>query len=149
VSVTVVGETDLADLVPLIVDYCAFYETAPGAEALTRLARTLIADPAREGIQLLARADDGTAIGFATVYWTWQTTVASRLAVMNDLFVAPDARGSGAAQALIARCAELAREHGATELSWVTAPDNARAQAVYDRTGAQRESWVTYALPLT
>ncbi len=64
------GETDLADLVPLVVDYCAFYETAPGAEALERLSRTLIDDPAHQGIQLIARTDDSTANGFATVYWT-------------------------------------------------------------------------------
>jgi GNAT superfamily N-acetyltransferase len=151
----VVGETDLADLVPLVVDYCAFYETAPSAEALERLSRTLIDHPDREGLQLIAREEPdagsgaGAAIGFATVYWTWSTTTASRLAVMNDLFVVPHARGSGAAQALIAACAEQARAHGAAELQWVTAPDNARAQAVYDRTAAERESWITYVLPVS
>jgi GNAT superfamily N-acetyltransferase len=145
----VVGETDLADLVPLVVAYCAFYETAPGAPALERLSRTLIAGPDTEGIQLIARTDDGTAIGFATIFWTWQTTVAARLAVMNDLFVTAPARGSGAAQALIAAAAQRARAQGAVELSWITAPENLRAQAVYDRTGAQRERWITYALALT
>jgi GNAT superfamily N-acetyltransferase len=143
----VAGETDLADLVPLIVDYCAFYETAPGAPALERLARTLIDDPAREGVQLIAR-DGGDAVGFATLYWSWSTTTATRIAVMNDLFVVPSARGGGAAQALIAACAARAREHGAAELQWVTAPDNARAQAVYDRSGAEREEWVTYVMAL-
>jgi GNAT superfamily N-acetyltransferase len=43
----------------------------------------------------------GQSRGFATVYWTWSTTTAARLAVMNDLFVSADARGSGAATALI------------------------------------------------
>jgi GNAT superfamily N-acetyltransferase len=145
----VVGEPDLADLVPLMVGYCAFYCTAPGVSALEALARALIADPEHEGIQLIARDEAGTAIGFATVFWTWQTTVAARLAVINDLFVAPDARGSGAAQALIDACAQRARAHGASELTWVTAVDNGRAQAVYDRTGAERETWITYGLALT
>ena len=56
---------------------------------------------------------------------------------MNDLFVSPDARGSGAADALIAACAERAREHGATSLDWQTARDNERARKVYDRVGGR------------
>lgn len=145
-----VGEEDLADLVPLVVAYCAFYEAAPEVGALEALSRALMADPAREGIQLVARGGDrGEALGFATVYWTWSTTTATRLAVMNDLFVVSEARGTGVAQALIAGCAARAQAHGAAELQWVTAPDNLRAQTVYDRTDAQRESWVTYVLPLT
>jgi ribosomal protein S18 acetylase RimI-like enzyme len=51
------------------------------------------------------------------------------------------------AEALIAACAERAREHGATSLDWQTAHDNTRAQAVYDRVGARRdERWLDYSL---
>jgi len=60
-----------------------------------RLSRALLADPEREGLQLLARDDAGRAVGFATLYWTWQTLAAARVGVMNDLFVAPEARGMG------------------------------------------------------
>lgn len=96
----------------------------------------------------MARDLRGRAIGFATVYWTWETTGARRIGVMNDLFVAEHARGSGVADALILAAADAARERGCGELSWVTAPDNARAQRVYDRTGASRAEWVEYGLPL-
>jgi GNAT superfamily N-acetyltransferase len=65
---------------------------------------------------------------------------------MHDLFVTPAARGTGLADALIAACRELAREHGARTLSWTTAPDNRRAQAVYDRSGASASSWLEYEL---
>ena len=54
-------------------------------------------------MQLIARDDDGRAIGFATIFWTWTTLSASRLGVMNDLFVVADARGGGHADALISR----------------------------------------------
>jgi hypothetical protein len=50
-----VGAGDLADLLPLMRGYCEFYGVAPTDEALLAVARTLIADPAREGVQLLAR----------------------------------------------------------------------------------------------
>ena len=140
-----VGESDLADLLPLVRAYCDFYDVSPTDDALLDLSRALIADPEREGMQLIAR-DDGRAIGFATVYWSWATTIAARIGVMNDLFVAADARGSGAADALIRACADECRRHGGAELTWQTARDNARAQRVYDRVGATRSEWVDYSL---
>jgi GNAT superfamily N-acetyltransferase len=146
VTVARVTEADLGELLPLMRAYCDFYEVAPSDDALLALSRALLADPDREGVQLLARDDDGAAVGFATVFWSWATTIAARIGVMNDLFVAPAARGSGAAEALIAACAEECRRHGAAELTWQTARDNLRAQRVYDRVGAQRAEWVDYSL---
>ena len=145
--IATVTEADLEELLPLMRGYCDFYEVAPSDEALLAMSRRLIADPALEGVQLIARDGDGTAVGFATVFWTWQTLTASRLGVMNDLFVAEGARGGGHADALIAACAERCRAHGATDLAWQTARTNLRAQAVYDRVGATRDDrWLDYSL---
>jgi GNAT superfamily N-acetyltransferase len=128
--------------------YCDFYEVAPSDEELLALARTLIEDPA-QGVQVIARDEDGRAIGFATVFWTWSTLSAARLGVMNDLFVAEAARGGGTADALIAACAERCRDRGATELAWQTAHTNERAQAVYERVGAKRDDrWLDYSLEI-
>jgi len=146
--ITRVGEADLPELLPLMRGYCDFYEVSPSDEALLALSRALIADPEREGLQLIARSPDGRAVAFATVYWTWQTLAASRLGVMNDLFVAAEARGSGLAERLIAACRERCAEHGAGELAWQTAKDNHRAQAVYDRIGGRRSEWLDYSLPV-
>jgi GNAT superfamily N-acetyltransferase len=144
--IATVTEADLPDLLPLLRGYCDFYEVAPSDDALLALARTLIADPA-QGVQLIARDDDGAAIGFATIFWTWSTLSAARLGVMNDLFVSEQARGGGVADALIAACADRCRERGAPELAWQTAHTNVRAQAVYDRVGARRdERWLDYSL---
>jgi GNAT superfamily N-acetyltransferase len=149
VRITVVGPADLPELLPLVRAYCDFYQVAPSDRALLELSRALVADPAREGQQLLARDDAGRAVGFATLYWTWQTLVATRVGVMNDLFVSPAARGTGVAEGLIAACLERCREHGATRLVWQTATDNRRAQAVYERLGATREDrWLDYELPV-
>ena len=145
--ITTVTEADLPELLPLMRGYCDFYEVAPSDDALLAMSRTLIADPELEGIQLIARDDSGRAVGFATIFWTWTTLSASRLGVMNDLFVADDARGGGHADALIAACAEKSRERGATELAWQTAYTNDRARAVYERVGAKRdERWLDYSL---
>jgi GNAT superfamily N-acetyltransferase len=147
--ITVVGPADLPELLPLVRAYCDFYQVTPNDRALLELSQALLADPEREGLQLLARDDAGGIVGFATLFWTWQTLSAARVGVMNDLFVAAEARGSGVADLLIAACLERCRQHGATQLVWQTARDNRRAQAVYERIGATREDrWLDYWLPV-
>jgi GNAT superfamily N-acetyltransferase len=146
-AISIVGETDLDELLPLMRGYCDFYEVAPGDDELQALSRALILDPEREGFQLIARDDSGGAVGFATVFWTWSTLSAARIGVMNDLFVTPGSRGSGVAEELISECARLVRERGGWSLEWQTANDNLRAQAVYDRVGGKRdERWLSYSL---
>jgi GNAT superfamily N-acetyltransferase len=146
VHIAVVAEADLPHLIPLMRSYCDFYGVAPSDEKLMALARALLADPDGEGFQLIARDDGGRAVGFATVFWTWSTLAAGRIAIMNDLFVHPDARGSGLADALIEECRVLAGRRGAVSLGWQTAKDNDRAQTVYERVGAKREEWIDYSL---
>ena len=142
-----VTETDITELLPLMRAYCDFYEVAPSDDELLSLSRALIADPEHEGVQLLAR-DEGRAVGFATIFWSWATTSAERIGVMNDLFVAPEARGTGLAAALIEACRAECAARGARKLTWQTALDNAAAIKVYDRVGATREQWVDYWLPV-
>ena len=140
-------EEDLDDLLPLMRGYCDFYEVAPSDASLLALSRALVADPEREGLQLIARLDDGVAVGFATLFWSWSTLSASRVGVMNDLYVEPRGRGTGLADELIEACVDRCRERGdIASLGWQTAKDNARAQAVYDRVGATRSEWVDYSL---
>jgi GNAT superfamily N-acetyltransferase len=149
ITIEVAAEPDLPELLTLMRGYCDFYEVAPSDEALLAMSRALIADPVREGLQLIARDEQGTAIGFATIFWSWSTAQAARLAIMNDLFVAQGARGRGVAEQLIAACRERARSRGAASLAWQTALDNHRAQAVYDRSGARRSQWLDYSLPIS
>jgi GNAT superfamily N-acetyltransferase len=151
-----VGAADVPELMPMLRAYCDFYRVDPSDERLRALVTALIDDPS-EGLQLIARDSDGAAapttsgkgapLGFATIYWTWQTLHAARVGVLNDLFVIPAARGSGTGRALIERCRELCRQRGAEKLVWETAPDNATAQRLYDGIGAEKSTWLTYELP--
>lgn len=147
------GPGDLSDLLPMMRGYCDFYRVEPSDERLLALATALIENPA-EGVQLIARGeaqavgapDVCAPLGFATVYWTWQTLHAGRVGVLNDLYVAPASRGTGTGRALIERCRELCRERGAEKLVWETAPDNATAQRLYDGIGAAKSTWLSYEL---
>jgi GNAT superfamily N-acetyltransferase len=147
-TIATVTEADLPELLALMRAYCDFYGVSPSDDALLAMSRTLIADPEREGLQLISRDEgSGEAIGFATVFWSWSTTAAARIGTMNDLYVAPAGRGKGAADELIRACLERCRERGAVRLEWQTALDNHRAQAVYERVGGKREQWLDYSLP--
>jgi GNAT superfamily N-acetyltransferase len=137
---------DVGDLLPMLADYCAFYEVDPGRHKLEAVVRTLLAQP-DEGAQFIARDDQGEPAGFATVYWTWSTLVADRIGVLHDLFVRPEYRQQGVGRALIYACLERARTRGVARLAWDTAPGNAVAQRLYDSLPEVRRSeWVAYSL---
>jgi ribosomal protein S18 acetylase RimI-like enzyme len=144
--IELVGEADLAELLPMMRAYCDFYEVAPSDADLEGLARALIADPDHEGTQLLARGDGGEPLGFATVFWSWQTLSAARVAVMNDLFVVPETRKQGVGRALIEECRRRAGERGVAELVWETALDNETAQHLYRSVDARESRWLSYSL---
>src|SRR5207247_11370366 len=55
IEISRAGEADLPELLPLLRGYCDFYEVTPSDEELLALSRALIADPERDGVQLLAR----------------------------------------------------------------------------------------------
>jgi GNAT superfamily N-acetyltransferase len=148
-TVTIVRRDDLEDLLPLVRAYCDFYEVSPSDEALLALSEALVDDPVNEGLQLIARGEHSRALGFATLYWTWSTARAARVGVMNDLFVAPHARGLRVGERLIEACREQCRQRGAVSLGWQTALDNDTAQRLYDRIGGVRERWLDYSLPVT
>ena len=140
-------DDEIDELLPLMRAYCDFYEVSPADAGLLEMAAALIADP-EQGSLFIASDPDAGAIGFAAMGWKWASTRGARIGVMEDLFVAPDHRGGGVADALIEACAARCRERGAPALEWVTAPDNHRAQAVYDRTRAKPETWIEYELEL-
>jgi len=138
---------EIEALLPLMRGYCEFYETEPNDDGLREMARALIADP-EQGALFIARDTDGEAIGFAAMGWKWSSLRGARIGYLEDLFVAPERRGGGVAEALIEACAERCRQRGAPVLEWQTAPDNRRAQRVYERVGASGSTWVEYELEL-
>jgi GNAT superfamily N-acetyltransferase len=148
--ITRVGRPDLDDLLPLMRGYCEFYQAGPSDAALRALSLTLIESPDTTGIQLIARDDDdGTAIGFATLYWTFSTLAASAIGIMNDLYVDPEVRSKGVGAALIAACETECAARDLRVMEWETARSNTRAQALYERFGAEHSEWVHYSLGVT
>ena len=143
------NESDLRALMPLLRGYCDFYDANPSDEGLEQMVRALIAAPEQDAFLLVARdGDSGEVVGFAACGWKWSSLRAGRIVVLEDLFVAEHARGRGHAEALIEATARIARRHGAPAVTWLTAPDNRRAQAVYDRVGGRAQAFLEYELEL-
>jgi GNAT superfamily N-acetyltransferase len=147
VEVRPAREDEAEDLLPLMRAYCVFYGAEPDDEGLLTLLRALATNP-EQGALFCARDAEGTAIGVATMDWKWSSTRGSQVGYLEDLFVDPDSRGGGVADALIEACAERCRERGVPALLWQTATDNHRAQKVYERVGATGSTWLEYELEL-
>jgi GNAT superfamily N-acetyltransferase len=135
---------EIEEMLPLIRAYCEFYEVEPYDDGIRQMFQTLIEHP-EQGTVFIARDGDGAA-GFATLDWKWSSLKGARIGYLEDLFVAPESRGRGIADALIAACVERCREEGRPALEWLTAPDNHRAQRVYNRTGAESGTYLEYDL---
>jgi GNAT superfamily N-acetyltransferase len=143
-------ESDMRALLPLLRGYCDFYEANPSDDGLERMARTIMTAPDDEAFLLVAEDEEQAEIvGFSACGWKWSSLRGARIVVLEDLFVAESARGRGHADALIKATADLARRHGAPAVTWLTAPGNHRAQAVYNRVGGRSEPFLEYQLELT
>ena len=131
----------------MIGDYQRFYEVSKIDEERNRAFFARFLHPSEDGT-LLGAWEGGELVGYACLYWHFSSLAAAEAVLMNDLFVAEGARGRGVGRALIEASLEIARERGARHLEWSTAPDNERAQRLYDSTGAERSTWVEYELPV-
>ena len=102
---------------------------------------------AGETINLIARGDDGAALGFAEAalrrdYVNGCKT--SPVAFLEGIFVTPEARGQGVARALVGAVEDWAREQGCTEFASDTAPDNFVSQDMHRALGFEETQRVVF-----
>jgi GNAT superfamily N-acetyltransferase len=138
---------ELEQLLPAIAAYQRFYAVEDIDEERNRAFFARFLSPSGDGMLLVA-SEEGEFRGYACLYWHLSSLAAAETVLMNDLFVAENSRGAGVGRALIEASAEIARDRGAASLEWATAPDNERAQRLYDSTGAERSVWIEYELGL-
>jgi GNAT superfamily N-acetyltransferase len=134
---------DRAGWEPLARGYKEFYKTeTSGAEYDAAWSRIL----ARGDVFGIGAKVDGKLVGIAH-YLFHASAWADRVCYLQDLFVAPEARGQGIARALIEAVAEAAREGNAARCYWHTQERNATARALYDRVG-RFKGFIRYDYPL-
>ena len=135
---------DHIDLVaPLFDSYRQFYNQAPDLE---RARRFILERLENQDSVIFLAMQGSSAAGFTQLYPTFSSISMKPLWILNDLFVAPQARRLGAASALLERARELAQETGAAGMVLETAKDNP-AQYLYEKMGWKRdEIFYTYYL---
>jgi GNAT superfamily N-acetyltransferase len=122
--------------------YCEFYRV-PMPEEKAELVWSWLTDPAHELEGLLVRDADGTPVGLAHFRPFSRPLHGAVGGFLDDLFVAPEVRGGGAVDLLLARLREIAAERGWNTVRWITSDDNHRARSKYDQV-AVRTMFVTY-----
>lgn len=130
----------------LYAGYADFYRVAQTPEMRDRVWSWLM-DEGHEVEGLLALDTAGEPVGLAHFRPFARPLSASTGGFLDDLFVAPAARGGGQARALIEAVAAIGRERGWSVIRWITAEDNYRARGLYDQI-AGRTPWVTYDVKL-
>ncbi|MBP0491263.1 GNAT family N-acetyltransferase [Pararoseomonas indoligenes] len=135
-----------ADWDKLYAGYAEFYRVTQTPEMRDRV-WSWIHDPAHETNGLVAEDAEGRAVGLAHFRGFARPLSATTGGYLDDLFVDPQMRGKRVADALIEALAEEGRRRGWSVIRWITAEDNSRARAVYDRV-AKLTPWRTYDIPL-
>lgn len=93
----------------------------------------------------LGRIPDGEAIALMHFRAMPSPLRGTQIGFLDDLFVTPAHRGSGAVDEMLAALREEARRQGWPFIRWITRENNYRARGVYDR-HATRTDWLTYQL---
>ena len=117
-------------------------EFAPDAAAQDKGLRAILDDPALG--QLLV-ADDGQRIlGMVNLLYSYSTALGARVALLEDMVLAEEARGSGLGKRLLEAAVAHCRTAGCKRITLLTDGDNARAHAFYQRCGFIRSDMVAF-----
>jgi ribosomal protein S18 acetylase RimI-like enzyme len=134
---------DLDDLAELFDSYRQFYGQSPDAGAARNFIEARLV--AEDSVILIAETGDGRALGFTQLYPTFSSIRMARTYILNDLFVAPEGRGSGVARSLVKEAERFAAAAGASGLDLSTGRNNEAAQALYRSLGwTQDEKFITF-----
>lgn len=139
------GPADLDALAVLFDAYRQFY----GQPSDVPRARAWLRERLRFGESVvLVAGRAGALAGFTQLYPLYSSVRTARTWILNDLYVAPNARRTGLGRALLDAAAAFAREDGAAAVSLETSRDNAAARALYRAAGWHEDATQWYSLPL-
>lgn len=146
VQVRPLGDKDFFSWLGLFEGYSEFYESPLTDEKALRVWSWII-DKNHDLTGAVAVNAEGEFVGLAH-YRAFPRTLAADMGLfLDDLFVAPDARGAGVGKALMQFVKGYAGEHKLSQVQWLTAAGNETAAVLYDEVGT-RTDWVTYEIDL-
>ena len=94
--------------------------------------------------KLFLLQDKEIYLGFVTIYYSFSSIIAEKIAILNDLYILEDYRRQGYARKLVDYCINYLRSSGISTLRWSTTKDNTIAQQLYKKYGNGSE-WLIYS----
>jgi GNAT superfamily N-acetyltransferase len=138
--------SDAAQILDFITEL-AVYERAGHAvvASVDDIERTLFAADTPTCALLCLR--DGKPIGYAVYFYSYSTWLGRNGIYLEDLYITPGQRGSGAGTRLLRRIAQEACARGCGRLEWSVLDWNEPAIRFYQAIGAQaQDEWVRYRM---
>jgi ribosomal protein S18 acetylase RimI-like enzyme len=117
-------------------------EFTPDHERQARGLAAVMETPGAGDIFLARRA--GEVIGMVSLLYSVSTALGAPVALLEDMVIAPDERGSGTGSALITHALEYAEKKGCKRITLLTDHDNVQAQHFYSKQGFERSSMFVY-----
>ncbi len=135
-------------LTPLFIKYREFYGELPFPDSSRKFLETRL--KRKESIIYLALADDeDKLLGYCQLYPSYSSLSLKRVWILNDIYVAEDARRMLVADRLLQTAKQMAKETQAVRMRVATSVDNEVAQKTYESIGFRvDERFKNYTLEL-
>lgn len=145
ITVSSLAIEDRAQWEQLYRAYADFYQVPMSDEILDRVWEWIFGE--QRFFSLIAKDEQGKALGLMHYREMTSPLRGAFVGFLDDLFVSPAGRGTGVVDALYNQLEKEAAANNWPVIRWITADDNYRGRAVYDRL-AQKTKWVTYQLDI-
>ena len=147
VSVRPATEADRNAFLSMWADFTSLAPDEPGDRDMGMVNWSRITDAAN-GLQCVVAVDEAdTPIGFTLFLafpFTWSH---GDVCYLLDIYVEPQSRGKGVAQAMIGELSQIGQAAGWFKIFWMTQSDNFTAQRLYDKL-ATRMDYLRYDLTI-
>ena len=136
-----VTQETIGEVVPLFNAYREFYGQSSDLQQAEQFIQERVMGA--ESIIFLAYLEE-KPVGFAQLFPVFSSVAMKRAFLLNDLFVAKQARKQGVAQALMEQCFIYCQQEDARYMMLETARDNVQAQKLYEKMGMTIDDTVYY-----
>lgn len=140
-KICMVTQQTMGDVVPLFNAYREFYGQSSDLQQAEQFIQERVMGA--ESIIFLAYLEE-EPVGFAQLFPVFSSVAMKRAFLLNDLFVAKQARKQGVAQALMEQCYSYCQQEDARYMMLETSRDNVQAQKLYEKMGMTIDETVYY-----
>ena len=98
---------------------------------------------------ILIMRKSGQVVGMVNLLYTISTVMGERVAILEDLVIAPAERGIGSGTHLLEYAIKFAQEKGCRRITLLTDHNNDSVHRFYERHGFSRSSMTAFRLLLT